>query len=254
MRNPILFMLSVLVCSFPLVGGAKQQAISSKPDELVNRVKAIEETLKNVEQKKEADETRLKSVEESVKNTKEHEKFGEQITNLEERLTDVEKKIEVLGERENLLVARTMGIYKGSYYVRTGATVLFPRSSTFSKKTDTGLGVLVGIGKYVEEQHVAEAGINWELYPALALRYRFEWRNKSNTLNLGPILGFQVRLLDRDPLDKYLDPNEELKSVYGIIGIAAGHPIGLSILQTEVLAYFNQQFIVVGSVALHYVL
>lgn len=255
MKKGFVFVLIVLGFSSPTWSDTKKKVAPKSTDELSNRLKTIEDTLKNVEQKSGADETRLKAIEETDEDLDgEIEELGVRLKKIEDSFSDLNKKLDVLGERANMLAARTMGNYKGATYVRLGMTVLFPRASTFNLKTDTGLGVFAGVGKYFEEQHLGEAGINWDFYPALTVRYRFEWRNKSNTLNLGPILGVQLKLLNRDPLDKYLDPAEELKSIYGVIGIAAGHPIGLSLLQTELLAYFNQQFVIVGSVGLHYVL
>jgi hypothetical protein len=64
----------------------------------------------------------------------------------------------------------------------------------------------------------------------------------------------KAKLSDQKPLDKYLDPREELKSVYGVVGIGAGFPLGLSLVQSEILAFFNQQLFINASLGIHFFL
>lgn len=171
---------------------------------------------------------------------------------LEEKMKNLEKKIEILSERSSLLVDKNIGTYQDRSYFRTGLNLIFPRGSTFSYSTDTGIGVYAGFGHYLKENHIVEAGLDWDLYPALNLRYRWEWQNKSNTLHLGPVVGVKFRLAHQKPLDNYLDSREDLQGAYGIFGFSAGHPLGFSMVQTEVLAFFNRQFFVVASFGLHF--
>lgn len=178
----------------------------------------------------------------------------QRIRSLEEAVEKLDLRLGVLSEKSNLIAGRTVISYLDAVYLRTGLNLLFPRRSTFSFPTDTGLGMYVGAGKYFGRNHVLDGGLDWDFYPAVSLRYRYEWRNQQGTVNVGPVAGLKVRLAQQRPLDNYLDSREELKAVYGVVGISAGFPLGLSVLQSEVLAFFNQQLFVVASMGLHFFL
>jgi len=182
------------------------------------------------------------------------ETVEKRIKRLEEEVEKLDLKIGLLTERSNLLAERTQISFLNASYIKTGLTLLFPRGANFSYSTDTGLGVFVGGGHYFGRNHVLDGSFDWDLYPALTLRYRYEWRNKNETLNIGPVIGLKAKLSDQKPLDKYLDPREELKSIYGVVGIGAGFPLGLSLVQTEILAFFNQQLFINASLGIHFFL
>lgn len=173
---------------------------------------------------------------------------------LEEAVEKLDVKLGLLSEKSNVIAGRTVISYLDAFYIRTGLNLLFPRGSTFSFPTDTGLGVHFGAGKYWGRHHVVDAGFDWDLYPALSVRYRYEWRNNQATVNLGPVIGFKARIARQRPLDNYLDSREELKPIYGVAGLSAGFPLGLSVMQTEVLAFFNHQLFIVASLGLHFFL
>jgi len=171
---------------------------------------------------------------------------------LEENVEKLEVQVGMLTERSNLIAGRTLISFLDAWYLRTGLLLLFPKASTFKLRTDTGLGIYMGGGKYFGRNHVVDGGLDWDVFPSLTVRYRYEWRNKNQTLNLGPIVGLKTRIARQNPLDNFFDPSEQLNSVYGIAGIGAGFPVGLSIVQTEVLAYFNKQFFIVASLGLNF--
>lgn len=179
-------------------------------------------------------------------------KLEKRVKLLEETVEKLEVQVGVLNERSNLIAGRTQISFLDAWYLRTGLLLLFPKSSTFSLRTDTGLGIFMGAGRYLGRNHVVDGGLDWDLYPSATLRYRYEWRNKNQTVNLAPILGIKTRIARQNPLDNFYDPAENLKGVYGIVGIGAGFPVGLTIVQAEVLTYLNRQFFVVASLGIHF--
>lgn len=179
-------------------------------------------------------------------------KLEKRVRALEESIEKLEIQIGMLNERSNLIAGRTLISFLDSWYLRTGLLLLFPKSSTFNLRTDTGLGIFMGAGKYLGRNHVVDGAVDWDIYPSATVRYRYEWRNKNQTLNLGPIIGVKTRIARQNPLDNFFDPSENLKSIYGIVGLGAGFPVGLTIVQTEVLGYFNRQFFVVASLGIHF--
>ncbi|NBX93370.1 MAG: hypothetical protein EBQ85_09095 [Proteobacteria bacterium] len=176
----------------------------------------------------------------------------ENIKKLESRIEQLETKVDLLSERSNLLAERTLIAFLNASYLKTGFNILFPRGSTFSFPTDTGLGVFVGGGHYFGRNHVVDGSFDWDLYPSLTLRYRYEWRNDNATLNLGPIVGVKIKLANQKPLDNFLDNRESLQSFYGVVGLGAGFPLGLSVVHSELLALFNQQLVIVASLGIHF--
>ena len=171
---------------------------------------------------------------------------------LEESVEKLELQVGILNKRSELLAERTQISFLDSWHLRTGLTLIFPKASTFNFRTDTGLGIYLGAGRYIGRNHVVDGGLEWDLYPSAILRYRYEWRNKSQTLNLGPIIGVKTRVVRKKPLDNFFDPSEDLQSTYGVLGLGAGFPVGLTIVQSEVLGYFNKHFFVVASLGIHF--
>jgi hypothetical protein len=178
----------------------------------------------------------------------------DRIRALEEAVEKLDVRLGLLNERSNVIAGRTQISYLDATYVKTGFHVLFPRGSTFNFSTDTGLGVFAGVGHYFGRNHVVDISLDWDLFPAATVQYRYEWRNTNQTINIGPIVGVKTKLATQRPLDNYLDARENLKSIYGVVGVGAGLPVGLSLVQTEILAYFNRQLFIVASLGLHFFL
>lgn len=179
-------------------------------------------------------------------------KLEKRVKVLEESMEKLEIQLGMLNERSNLIAGRTLISFLDSWYLRTGLLLLFPKSSTFKLRSDTGLGIFMGAGKYFGRNHILDGGLDWDVYPSATVRYRYEWRNKNQTLNLGPIVGVKARIARQNPLDNFFDPAENLQGTYGVVGLGAGFPVGLTIVQTEVLGYFNRQFFVVASLGIHF--
>lgn len=181
-------------------------------------------------------------------------KLEERVRTLEDAVDKLDLQLGLLNERSNVIAGRTLVSYLDTTYLQTGLHLLFPRGSSFSYSTDTGLGVFAGVGHYFGRNHVVDLSFDWDLYPAATIQYRYEWRNKNQTINFGPILGAKFKLASQRPLDSYIDAREDLKSIYGIAGVGAGLPIGFSVVQTEILAFFNRQLFIVASLGLHFFL
>jgi len=178
----------------------------------------------------------------------------ERVKKLEEDLEKLDLKVGLLEEKSQIIASRTQISYSNAWYLRTGLNLLFPRSSTFTYSTDTGLGLFVGGGKYLNKNLVLDSSFDWNLYPALSLRVRYEWRNEKQTLNLGPVFGMKVRLAKQRPLDNFIDSKEELQGFMALGGVGAGFPLGLSIVQTEILAELNKQLVISASLGIHFFL
>lgn len=180
--------------------------------------------------------------------------LDERVKKIEEDLEKLDFKVGLLEEKSQVIAGKTQIAYTNAWYFRTGLNLLFPRGSTFTYATDTGLGVFVGVGKYLERNFVFDSTFDWNLYPAISLRFRYEWKNEKQTLNLGPVLGMKLRLAKQRPLDNFIDSREELRGILLQGGLGAGFPLGLSVVQTELLAEFNRQFFVVASLGIHFFL
>lgn len=176
------------------------------------------------------------------------------VRNLEEAIEKLDVRLGLLSERSNLIAGRTLISYLDATYLQTGLHLIFPRGSTFSYSTDTGLGLYAGIGHYFGRNHALDINLDWDFYPAATLQYRYELRNQNQTINFGPIIGAKIKLANQRPLDNYLDSREGLKSVYGVVGVAAGLPVGLSVVQTQILALFNHQLFIIASLGLNFFL
>jgi len=176
------------------------------------------------------------------------------IRSLEEAVEKLDVRLGLLSERSNLIAGRTLVSYLDATYLQTGVHLLFPRGSSFSYSTDTGLGIYAGLGRYFGRNHAVDVNLDWDFFPAATVQYRYEWRNQNQTINLGPIVGVKLKLANQKPLDNYLDSREDLKSIYGVVGVGAGLPVGVSIVQTQILAFFNKQLFVVASLGLNFFL
>lgn len=175
-------------------------------------------------------------------------------TSVEKKLDDLDVRLGILEEKSKLMAGRTQVSYLDAWFLRTGLDLIFPRASTFNYRTDTGLGIFVGIGKYMGRKFSVDTAFDWNLYPAVSFRIRYEWHNQRQTLNLGPLIGVKFRVADRRPLDNFMSPDEDLKGTLFKLGVGAGFPLGLSIVQSELFAEFNQQLYIVASLGLHFFL
>lgn len=175
----------------------------------------------------------------------------ERLNRIEESIEKLDARVAILSERSQLMIQRTTLGYLNKTYFKAGLSLLFPRARTFQYTTDTGLGVFLGAGRYFGRNHVVDASLDWDLYPGASLRYRYEWRGINSNVTFGPIIGLKARLFDAKPLDKFLDANEDLQTVFGIAGIAIAVPTGLSVIHTEVTAFVNRQVVITASIGVH---
>lgn len=170
---------------------------------------------------------------------------------LETELEKLDTRVAILSERSNLMIQRTTLSFLNTTYYKAGLSLLFPRARTFNYTTDTGLGVFVGAGRYFGRNHVVDLSLDWDLYPGASFRYRYEWRGNTSNVTFSPVLGVKAKLLNAKPLDKFLDSNEELQSLFGIAGVAIAIPTGLSVIHTEIAAFLNRQVVISASLGVH---
>lgn len=167
--------------------------------------------------------------------------LASRLDELEASVEKLQAELEILKAQSRLVIQRTNVSFLDRFYFRAGLALVLPRSRTFGFRTDTGLGAYVGVGHYLGRNHVVDLGAEWDIYPSLSLRYRFELHGDSPALTWGPVLGVKVRALDARPWDNFLDRPEELKSSYAFFGAILGLPVGRSQLTIEFLYLYNQQ-------------
>jgi hypothetical protein len=126
-------------------------------------------------------------------------------------------------------------------YIKTGFTMIYPRDLTLNFATDDGLGAYVGVGQYIGRNHVIELSFDYDIYPALTIRYRFEIHPTSPPIAISPIIGYKIKLLNLAPLDDYLQKPDAVNSSFGVFGLGLGLPIAGSIFNVEFVYLLNSQ-------------
>lgn len=166
---------------------------------------------------------------------------GARIEALEESVDRLDAAIEILREQNKLVIQRTTLGFRDQFYVKLGISIVLPRPRTFSFQTETGFGAYLGLGKYFGRSHVIEGAAEWDIYPSLALRYRYEFQSAMPALTWGPLIGIKGRVINAGPLDGSISNPDELKSMYWMVGGVVGFPISRSLFSVEFLYLINQQ-------------
>jgi len=176
---------------------------------------------------------------------------------LEAMATQVERmdaELDVMRHQHKLMIHRTNVGFLDQFYMKAGAALVLPRSRTFSFRTDTGIGAFVGAGQYFGRNHVADLSLDWDVYPSLTLRYRFEIHTESPQITWGPVIGIKVKMANIRPFDNFLDKPDEVKNRFFIFGGILAFPLGRSLFTTELLYLTNEQSIFMTNLALHFFL
>lgn len=135
--------------------------------------------------------------------------------------------------------------YLDATYMTLGMALIVPRKSTLGFNTDTGVGVQGGVGHYFGENHVAELTLDWDLYPAVSLRYRFEL-HASDSFGVAAIIGGKQRVFKVRPWDNYLEYPLSLRANYLILGAGLQVPFNQVLMSGNLEFWTNKQtFIVV---------
>lgn len=168
-------------------------------------------------------------------------KSSERLEKVEEELEQIQADLEIVREQNKLMIQRSTIGFRDQFFLRLGASMVLPRSRTFSFNTDTGFGAYLGLGRYFGKQNVLEGSLDWDIYPSASLRYRYEFQSSQMGFTWGPMVGMKVRLAKVRPFDNFIDDPDSLKSTFWMVGLTTGFPIARSILTIELVYLANQQ-------------
>lgn len=164
-----------------------------------------------------------------------------QLKALQDSVNRLESDVKELKNQNGILMKRTAMSFHNQTYGRGGFSLNLPRERTFPFASDTGLGLFVGIGQYFGNNHVAEFTFEWDFYPSLVLRYRYEFHYDSPALTFGPVVGYKVKAASVRPIDNFLEKPEEVKSSFFLIGAMIGFPLTRGLITLELTYLVNQQ-------------
>ena len=129
-------------------------------------------------------------------------------------------------------------MYKNSFFMSFSGTILRPIRRQFTFTSDTGLGVGMGIGKYLGENNSIELQVDHDLYLSGTLKYRLEYFPKRPRMSLGIVLGYKRELVALSRLDQFIANNEVLAKGYLIYGLTIQLPMVYNGFRLEFL-YWN---------------
>lgn len=173
---------------------------------------------------------------------------------IEDEIEKLKSSLEVMEQEYHVLIRRTIIGFNNANYIRGGLSLLLPRTRTFEFRTDTGLGFLVGYGHYFGKNHVAEMTLDWDMYFATTLRYRYELQGKLNSFVLAPVIGAKIKLANLKPFDNFLDEPDSVKHVFPLVGGLIAFPMNRSLLTLEADYLFNSQAFIIINLGIHYFL
>lgn len=173
---------------------------------------------------------------------------------IEQLVENIEGEVEILRAQSRLMIQRTTVGYLNQGYLRGGFALLLPRSRSFDQKVDTGLGGFAGAGRYLGRHQVIEGNLIWDAYPAVELKYRYEFHWDSPLFSAGPVVGYRLKLIDLRPFDNFLEDPSQVKSSFFELGFLVGFPMTRSLAVLEALYLFNQQSILVANIGVHFFL
>ena len=186
------------------------------------------------------------------KRTAAKELEGDDFDDLEDRMDKLEGEMEIMREQHKMMIHRTNVGFLDQFYGRVGATIIMPRSRTFPFRADSGLGVFAGIGNYFGRHSVLDFSIDWDIYPAFNLQFRYEFHNDAPQITWGPVIGVKVKFADIKPFDDFLDKPEQVKPLFMEVGGIIGFPLSRSLLTLQLLYLTNQQGILVANLGMHF--
>lgn len=140
------------------------------------------------------------------------------------------------------------------FYLKGGVAFIMPRARSIPFATDNGLGLFMGVGQYLGKNHVLDLSLDWDIYPSLTLRYRFEMHLDNPQFTWGPVIGYKVKLASIRPIDNFIDTPEDIRPAFFTFGVLFGFPFQASLLAFEVLYLFNTQQFITLNAGLHFFL
>ncbi len=160
---------------------------------------------------------------------------------LSEKIEELEAHLEVMQEQYRMLVQKTSLVFHNQFYVRGGITLISPRVYGSGIKAEAGTGGFLGLGQYFGRNHVADLAFEWDIYPSLSLRYRYEFHNDNPLVSIGPVAGVKLRALDSGPMDNSIDRPDLLKGAFVMLGASLGVPLGRVLFSFEIVYLFPAQ-------------
>jgi len=133
-------------------------------------------------------------------------------------------------------------------YLKPGLSIMIPKAKAFSGKTQTGVGIHMGIGKYFGRVNAIEANLSLDTQLAASVIYRFEWKVRG--LIVGPVLGVRQKLASLS----LIEVSDETKSTYAIFGMQSTIPMENFALAAQMTLLWNDHSILAGTLGLHYFL
>ena len=176
------------------------------------------------------------------------------LAQVEEGLDRVEAEVEIMRTQTRLMIQQSRVGMLDRFYLKGGLSIISPRPRTLDFTSQTGLGLFAGVGHYFGRHHVVDLPLDWDLFPSVTLRYRFELHSISPVFTWGPVLGFKTRAAEAGPLDNFLEASDRLRSSYYLLGLILGFPMDNKMFTLEILYLTNQQSFLVINGALHFFL
>lgn len=173
---------------------------------------------------------------------------------VETSIEKLEAQIEILSAQNRMVIQRTTLAFLDSTYVKGGLSLLLPRQRSFSFTTDTGLGAFGGVGHYFGRNHVAEIVLDYDVYPAMGLRYRYDFHLSSPLLTIGPMIGYRIKIADIRPFDNFVEFPSDVKGSFFMVGCLFGFPLSRSMITMEAAYLFNAQSFLVANAGVHFFL
>lgn len=176
------------------------------------------------------------------------------LSEVEEAIEHIQAELEVIQSQSRMVINQTQLSLLNRFYLKAGLTIILPRQRTFGLtggQLDTGLGAFLGFGQYFGKHNVGDLAFEWDIYPSITVRYRFELHWDAPKLTFGPVMGYKIRIASSGPWDNFIDSAQSLKNSYTFLGVTFGFPITRSILSLEFLYLFNEQTFLVANTGFH---
>jgi hypothetical protein len=126
-------------------------------------------------------------------------------------------------------------------YLRTGVSLISPKTQALTGNADDGVGAFLGIGQYIGKHHVGEFAFEYDLYPSLTLRYRFEFHPTVPAISISPVIGYKIKVANFTPFDNFLSNPNDVPTSFFVFGANLAIPLTNSAVVLEFLYLVNNQ-------------
>jgi hypothetical protein len=161
---------------------------------------------------------------------------------LEDQLAKLRNELDTLKVQPHTEAVPALFSLSNQTFVRGGFSLIFPRDLTLGGNVvDDGLGAYIGVGQYLGKNHILELTFDYDLYPSLTMRYRFEIHPRTPPIAISPIIGYKIKVASLPPADPFITRPDDIKSSFAVFGINLGLPIAGSIFNIEFIYLLNNQ-------------